>query len=186
MSYLVDNNYDPSQFSSLDDISRRAFMQNMGGDSYASMYNKFDDPTKQWANSQDFGASPYQANDWMNMGASGRDLAKESMNGGQIQSMINSINSAGIPNQWGNMAQQNFEYGKTTPNYTTSQWHYNPALQGTNNGLGGQMGGGVGGLDQLSNRYNWGNYQTSNRGGRYFSPVSGNYEGLGNTKQASF
>ena len=27
-------------------------------------------------------------------------------------------------------------------------------------------------------RQDWGNFQTSNRGGRYFSPVSGNYQGM--------
>ena len=38
-------------------------------------------------------------------------------------------------------------------------------------------------LSQLFPRTNWGNYQTSQRGGRYFDPTSGKYQGLGNLPQ---
>jgi hypothetical protein len=38
-------------------------------------------------------------------------------------------------------------------------------------------------LGQLFPRTNWGNYQTSNRGGRYFDATSGKYQGLGNIAQ---
>ena len=44
-------------------------------------------------------------------------------------------------------------------------------------------------IGQLFPRTNWGNYQTSGRGGRYFDPTSGKYQGLGNlpqTQTASF
>ena len=38
-------------------------------------------------------------------------------------------------------------------------------------------------LSQLFPRTNWGNYQTSQRGGRYFDSTSGKYQGLGNIAQ---
>jgi hypothetical protein len=38
-------------------------------------------------------------------------------------------------------------------------------------------------LGQLFPRTNWGNYQTSQRGGRYFDSTSGKYQGLGNLPQ---
>lgn len=36
-------------------------------------------------------------------------------------------------------------------------------------------------LSTLYPRVNWGNYQSTDRGSRYFNPTSGNYQGLGNT-----
>ena len=39
-------------------------------------------------------------------------------------------------------------------------------------------------IGQLFPRANWGNYQTSNRGGRYFDATSGRYQGLGDLQPA--
>lgn len=46
-------------------------------------------------------------------------------------------------------------------------------------------GSNVPALSELFPRVNWGNYQTSNRGSRYFDTMSGNYQGLSNLYQGN-
>lgn len=41
------------------------------------------------------------------------------------------------------------------------------------------------GMATLFPRTNWGNYQTSSRGGRYFDTTTGKYQGLGNITQTA-
>ena len=73
----------------------------------------------------------------------------------------------------------------TTPQQNTgltladlnSWWSQQQAAQ--QNGIGSNANS----LGQLFPRTNWGNYQTSGRGGRYFDPTSGKYQGLGNLPQ---
>ncbi len=72
-----------------------------------------------------------------------------------------------------------------TNNYLTSDdlttWWNN--LNRTNSGGNGSYGS-----DSLSNLYprvNWGNYQGTNRGSRYFDTSTGNYQALGNMYQTS-
>jgi hypothetical protein len=52
------------------------------------------------------------------------------------------------------------------------------------NGVSPVGGSGANSLGQLFPRTNWGNYQTSGRGGRYFDATSGRYQGLGNLQAA--
>lgn len=109
------------------------------------------------------------------------------------QHIANWANTQPTPVQQQPAPQQPATPSPTTGNYLTlsdlSNWWTGTAQPWMQQQWGkGQMSGGgdqSNGLSALYPRQNWGNYQTSNRGGRYFNPTTGNYQGLQQAQTAS-
>ena len=79
--------------------------------------------------------------------------------------------------------QQPQQTGLTLADLNT-WWGQQQAAQNNGVNTSGSTDTNANSLGQLFPRTNWGNYQTSNRGGRYFDATSGKYQGLGNLQAA--
>lgn len=125
----------------------------------------------------------YEMGDIQGAGQMLTDMARRGYGAPQnvIDSTINLVGSGytSTTSPTPQTATQQQQQGGLTVDDLNNWWKQQQAA--TENGVTSSQSG----LSTLYPRVNWGNYQTSGRGGRYFDPTSGKYNSMGNLYQTT-